>query len=302
MAIPVYNGSAIPVMSLRPDWSGPFRWRQRYATTITESLNGTEERQCRQPRPLYGLSFRTTALSADETSYLRRLLEKPDAMPMAVPLWPLAVKLTAAADATDTSLALDDTEDCLLAVHPEASYPLDAGVFSEFAILWEDYDHWEIVELDEVSANGATLLAGLANNYTSAAVLVPIAYGHVARANIEQLTDEHGQWECHFIETFHRLHDQSVPEDVIETFDPTPCLVTGITDGGGTTFDCYDDGDFTEDLPVAANGLSAHFVGDSPFGRSFGESFDSYADGSLSEGPPGSGATGITAVFIGDGP
>jgi hypothetical protein len=201
MAIPTYRGSAIPVLSVAPDWSDPVKWRQRYATTITESLNGTEERQARQPRPLYGLGFRTASLSAAETAYLRALLEKPDALPVACPLWPLACKLTAAANAGATSLALDDTADCLFAV------------FHEFAILWETFDHWQIVELNVVSANGATLNAALLTSFPSlSSLLVPLAYGHAPRANIDQLTDEHGQWECNFSETFHRLHDQSIPE------------------------------------------------------------------------------------------
>lgn len=287
MAIPTYQSQAIPVISLQPDWSTPPKWRQRYSTIITEALDTTEERQARQPRALYGLTYKTRALSAAETAYLRTLLETSDDLPVACPLWPLGCQLTAAASAGATSLTLDDTADCLF------------EVFAQYALLWQSYDHWEVVELDAVSDNGATLLAATSLAYTAnpPALLLPLAYGHVPRGPVEQMTDEHGAWECQFIETFHRLHDQSVPEDLIATFDPTPCLVTEIENGGGTTFDCYDDGAFTEDLPVAAVGLSAHYVGNSPFGYAFGDDFESYEDGALAEGV--SGGDGYTTFVCG---
>lgn len=63
-----------------------------------------------------------------------------------------------------------------------------------------------------VTANGATLLATLANDYTTAAQLIPIAYGKIPRGDIDQVTDEHGRYQCEFDETFHRLHDQSRDE------------------------------------------------------------------------------------------
>jgi len=303
MPIPTYRGNAIPVLSVRPDESTPPKWRSRYATTITESLNGSEERQSRQPRALYGLNFTTSALSAAETAYLRALLEKPDALPVACPLWPLKVKLMAAAAAAATSLSLDETADCLLTLYADANWPLDTPVFSEFAILWQAFDHWEIVELDSVTANGATLLAGLVNDYTTSAYLIPIAYGHAPRGNIDQLSDEHGQWECDFQETFHRLHDQSDPEDAAFTFDPTACAVVDITDGGGNTFDCYEDGDYSDgNFPLAGTGFSAYFAGDSPFGIPVGDTFESYADGAYAGGTPGNGVTGFDLIYVGDGP
>ena len=198
--VPEGPTSAYRVLSLRPDAATPPRWSNRYSTTITESLNGTEERQARFPRALYALSFQVTCINAAETAYLRAILEDSDAAPVACPLWPLACKLTAAAGILATTLALDDTADCLF------------EVFQQFALLWEDFDHWQVVELATVTANGATLIAGTFSAYPANALLIPLAYGHAPRGNIDQLTDLHGQWRCDFSETFHRLHDQSVAE------------------------------------------------------------------------------------------
>ena len=200
MAIPTYRGSAIPVLSLPPDWSGGVKWRQLYSTIVTESLNGAEERQARFPRALYGLKFRTVGLTAAETAYLRALIEKPDALPVACPLWPLAARLMADAGAGSTSLTTDATEDCLF------------EVLSDFALLWADFETWEVVELSSVSSTEITLSAVTARAYSAGALFLPLAYGHAARGNIDQLTDEHGQWDCEFNETFHRLHDQSLSE------------------------------------------------------------------------------------------
>lgn len=199
--IPTYQATAIPVISLRPDWARPVKLVQRYATTITEALDTTEERQCRQPRCLYAIEYTTLFLSTAETAYLRRVVETAGALPVACPLWPLSCKLTVAASVGATALTVDDSTVALF------------DVFHQFAILWQDYDHWEIVELDTVGTTAVTLLAALADDYAVGAELLPLAYGHVPRGPVEQLTDEQGTWECKFEERFHRLHDQSVPED-----------------------------------------------------------------------------------------
>lgn len=209
MAIPTYNGQTIPVITLPPNWATRPKWRQSYSTTITEALDTTEERQARRPRPLYSLSYTTLGLRAAETAYLRRVIETADDLPVACPLWPMACQLTAAVSAGATTIVTEDPTDCLF------------GVFYEYALLWESYSMWEVIELESVNLTGFTLLAAIAGEYSSQAFVLPLAYGHVPRGPITQLTDEHGRWECRFEERFHRLHDQSVPEDgaiTAETF------------------------------------------------------------------------------------
>lgn len=202
MSIPTYQSTTIPVISLRPNWQDGIATSMQRQTTITEALDTSEERQARAPRSLYGISYSTLALSLDETSYLRRVVETADELPVACPLWDMACKLTAAASIAATSLTVDDTTDRLF------------DVFFEHAILWQRYDLWEVVELDTVGANSVTLLAGLAAAYpANTSYLIPLAYGHVPRGPVEQLTDEHGIWTCDFTERFHNLNDQSVAED-----------------------------------------------------------------------------------------
>lgn len=202
MSIPTYNGQTIPIIALPPDWSQPVSWSQHYATTISEALSTAEERQARFPRPLYGLRYSTLGLDAAETAYLRRIIETADDLPVGCPFWPLAARLTAPAASGATSLATDSTEGCLF------------GVFYQFALLWESFEHWEIIELSSVLAAGFDCQP-IAGSYGSEAVVLPLAYGHVPRGPVSQLTDEHGRWDCDFNETFHRLHDQSLIEGTI---------------------------------------------------------------------------------------
>ncbi len=296
--IPTYQGAVIPVLSIQPDWQSQIKWRQSYSTTITESLNCAEERQARFPRALYGLGFKTTCLSAAETAFLRTLIESQSATIVACPLWPLACRLTASVSSGATSMTVDDPTECLLVLHPDANYPLEKPVFGAYALLWESWDKWEVVELSSVTTGGAvTLSAVLVGDYTTSALLMPLSYGHVGRGNIDQITDEHGQWDCEFHETFHRLHDQSIPEDIQETFDPTLCAVLDIPLGGGNTFDCYADGDYTNTTFVpAGTGIGTMAHGDSPLLHPYGESFEDCSDGNYSGGTPEE-ATGLTAVY-----
>lgn len=202
MSIPTYLSQAIPVISLRPNWSEPVNVLLSRATTITEALDTTEARQARQPRSLVSLGYTTVGLSAAETAWLRRIVETAEELPVACPLWPFQCRITAAASASDTSLTVDTTDDMLF------------DVFAEHAIVWERHDLWEVVELDTVGTNSVSLLAGLANDYSAnSSFLIPLAYGHIPRGSVEQLTDEHGVWQCQFSERFHNLNDQSVAED-----------------------------------------------------------------------------------------
>jgi Fibronectin type III domain len=200
MSLPTYRGTTIPVVPFAVDWETSPKWSQTYSTTITECLDTSEERQARLPRPLYGLVFRTLSLSASEQAYLQNLMQTAANLPFACPLWPMQCALTAAASAGATSLTVDSTTDCLF------------EVFYQYAILWESFESWEIVELSAVGTNTMTLAAAITGTYSTSAFLVPVAYGLVPREPMTQITDENGQWDCKFQETFNRLTDQSVPE------------------------------------------------------------------------------------------
>lgn len=276
MSIPVYNEQEIPVITLRPDWVRPLKWSQQYSTTISEALDTSEERQTRFPRPLYRLSYTTLGLSASETSYLRTIIETADDLPVACPLWPLAVPLATDVAAGETTIVFEDANDCLF------------DVFHEFALVWETFDHWEIVELSFVIPESAGFVAPLQNSYSTEALFLPLAYGLVPRGPVTQLTDANGRWNCRFEETFHRLHDQSLVETGV-LFDPRPCNVTALENGGGDTFDCYYDGS-TSALPLAGTGfIGKWLISNSPFAYVLGDTFDSYGDGTFTGKNSGEG-------------
>lgn len=289
MSIPTYRGQTIPVISFPVNWADGMKWRQSYSTTITEALDLGEERQGRLPRALYSLTYSTVGLTAAETAYLRRVIETADDLPVACPLWPLACQLTAAATAGDTRIATDDPEDCLF------------QVFTEYALIWESFDQWEVVELFYTHTSGFILNAALTGNYSTAALVMPLAYGHVPRGPVDQLTDEHGIWECQFSEKYLGLHDQSIVEsDTDPLIDIAPCAVSDLTGGGGDLFDCYPDGAAAS--MYGGTGLVGGWViGDNPFNNVQGDEFTSYADGAFaSQANSGTGLTGNW--IVGDGP
>lgn len=80
------------------------------------------------------------------------------------------------------------------------------------------------------------------------------------------------------------------------------CEVVDIVNGGGTTFDCYADGDYSSAMLVSGTSFTSIEVGDSPFGFAFGDEFTDYADGSYSGGTPGNSVTGFTQIHVGNGP
>lgn len=85
--------------------------------------------------------------------------------------------------------------------------------------------------------------------------------------------------------------------DHTSPFDPTLCAETGVTAGGGNTFECYAAGTYTT-LNTAGTGLGAAYVGDNPRG-SFGETFEDYSVGAYAGGTPGASTTGLTTIFVG---
>jgi len=202
MAIPTFNGLTIPVVSIQPDWKVTPVLSLNHKTTVAEAIDLTEERESLAPRCLYGMEFQTLTLTSQESGYLKRVLDLAEDLPVACPLWPMAAKLSAAAVLGATTLAVDDTTGCLF------------EVFHSHAILWESFLKWEIVELNAVNQFSVTLLAGLTQGYSAAAKLVPIAYGNLSRDSLTGLTDANVEWKCTFMEVFHRLNDQSVPEAV----------------------------------------------------------------------------------------
>lgn len=79
------------------------------------------------------------------------------------------------------------------------------------------------------------------------------------------------------------------------SFDPALCAVDDLTGGGGDTFDCYEEGDYsTGGLPAGAGtGLEGLWMLSDGYNDNFGDLFETYpvgATGTMNDGTGFSGA------------
>lgn len=174
--------------------------RTVYGTLVRESLDLSEVRVARQPRCLYGLSYQTLPLSGQETGYIRRVMELAQDLPVIMPVWTEPTKIIEAANAGETSVAVDDLKPTLF------------SVLYDFAIIWESYQQWEIVSVGTPSSGGSSvmrLIDPISKTYPVGTLIFPILIGKLARSGAHNITDEHGVSSPDFSETWHGLTDQS---------------------------------------------------------------------------------------------
>lgn len=201
MPHPVYNGQAIPVYSVPPNWKATVTLRTLYQTLIRESLDLSEERQERQPRCLYGIRYRPLTLSGQETGYIRRVLELAQAMPVVMPVWTEACMILANAGAGATTLTVDDTSQTL--------FP----VLRDYVFIFRDFKTWEVLEIDSISAGEITLAEPTAFAWQTGDFVYPILIGKLPRSNMKAATDIHASQDVDFEERFNGLTDQSLVEE-----------------------------------------------------------------------------------------
>lgn len=188
MSIATYNSETIPIVSIPPDWDTSIKFDLLFKTDIAEALSNKEERQARFPGDFWALRYDSATLSEQESGYLRQFLETVLDMPVGCPMWPFAARLTAGISPGATSLSVDDTTDCQFDQRP-------------FALIWESFDNWEVVQLDTVGTNTLTLfVATTTGTFTTAARVMPLAYGLLARSSTKPQTDELSNWSCDFTE------------------------------------------------------------------------------------------------------
>lgn len=189
---PRYDSEEIDVLTVEPNWREPVKLRVINQTLIHEALDTSEERLGTRPRPLYGLQFTSRALHARGTAYVRRVLDLAQEKPFGVPLWMAQTKLTADVAANATTLTVDSIEFSLW----EAIQP--------YAILWRDFETWEIVKLRELDDDNVTIRLenGTRNAWVAGDRIIPLLYGKLLRNPHTQLTDERGELEVDFEERF----------------------------------------------------------------------------------------------------
>jgi hypothetical protein len=195
MAFPQYKSVNVPIFTGPPSWDGGVTVAAAYRTTIFEALDTSEERHSQFPRPLYRTRYRTLTLTANETAYLRKVIELAKEMPIGVPLWPMRTKLTANAAAGATILTVDDL-----------NYRL-WDVFNKFALIWRDYRTWEVIDMSGAAGTSISLSAVLAGSWQAGDTVVPLLFGHLGRESFSALTDENAQVEVACTERFIRLTD-----------------------------------------------------------------------------------------------
>lgn len=205
MPAPQYKGQTLPVYSVAPNWRERVRLRTIYGTHVREKLDLSETRYGRQPRSLFGLQYTTLPLDGQETGYIRRVMELAQGLPVIMPVWTEASKLTVASGIGDTLLTVDDT------------YPTLLSVLYDYVIVWQDYKTWEILALASFDNETLTLTDPVGRVYPVGTLVMPILIGDLKRPPASQLTDEHGQHNVQFVEVFNGgLTDQSVVEDFSE--------------------------------------------------------------------------------------
>lgn len=188
--IPTYNGQTIPIITVPPDWSSQdLVLSTEHDTIVREALDNSEERMQMRPRCLYGLTYTATGLSSQETSYLRKLFERSQALPVGCPIWTDAVTLEASASIGATSLTTSSTIGLL--------FPVFA-----YVLVWQDFKTWEVLEVDDASVDGTISLAEASTIQWAAntTLVVPLAFGHVSRPTDAWHTTDHASVQVAFQE------------------------------------------------------------------------------------------------------
>lgn len=184
-----YRGRTIPIFSIPPNWSRPVKISENWGGLAREAMDTSEERQGNQPRPLYKIDYETLTLTAQETGYVRRMLQADTDMPVGVAAWQDAVRLTADAAELDTEVLTEATAGTLLDVLP-------------YALLWHAFDEFDVLTTAAVAANQVDFTEGLARDFEAGDVLVPLAIGKLRRPNAIAVTDAHGKFPVRFEEAW----------------------------------------------------------------------------------------------------
>lgn len=197
-----YKGTDVPVFTIPPDWSQSPRLRMMGRTLVHESLDCSEERLQTRPRPLYGLAYTPLTMTEQETGYMRRVIELPDGLPFALPMWQEKVATTANVSAGALTIAVESTDDSLW------------DTFNDLAIIWRAFDDWELVRVDSVSTNTITLEAPVVDAWDqgtgdTTVWVIPVAFGTLKRNETTNITSDHAKFAVDFEERYFTVDIQA---------------------------------------------------------------------------------------------
>lgn len=173
----------------QPNWADLVEVARGYDDSIDDTISLAEERKSYGDVPLLDARFTVLAIDRDEASSLARTLERTRAVPVGLPIWTEAVTLTAAAGAGATALAVSETT---------------ARKFTTarpFALLWQDWRTWAVVEILAVAANQLTLVNGTLAEWPAGTQVVPVRFGKLALGSSQGLiTDRVREFDVDFEE------------------------------------------------------------------------------------------------------
>jgi hypothetical protein len=190
-----YKSEPIVVIAHAPDWNSNVSLVVEHNTRVFETLDLSEDRMRTRPRPLYGIKYNTLNLTGQQQGTLRKQFELSQGKPVGVPLWTEAVFLTATEAAGSTELAVTSTSATLFQVF-------------NYAIIWADWNSYEIVELTAVAANLLTLDAATENEWPAGTMVMPFAIGHAKRPDFTGHSTDVSSVPIEFMEVFNRALNQ----------------------------------------------------------------------------------------------
>lgn len=185
----LYKGIQVPVFSIPPNWKKPVRLQEVDATLVREALSTAEDRLQRRPRALFNIDYQTLTLSAQETGFIRKVLETAAEMPCAVGFWPDALKLTASATIGNPFVLTEATLGTLF----EAD---------SYFMLWSRFNNIETGRIQSVGTAGLNLVQPLTKAWIPGDVILPVYLGKLIKPNTPHVTDENGVFKVKFEEQF----------------------------------------------------------------------------------------------------
>lgn len=196
MSAPTYRGSAIPVLTLEPQWSSVVRLTLVHRSSVYEALDTSEERHGLSPRPLYRLEYDAMTSQGSETGYCRRLFDLANAVPIACPVWFDYVTLTAQASIGATTLTVDTTQNSLW------------QVANDYCLVRSDWRTWELLQCSSVGSTSIGLTDATTKLWSVGTRIYPVLFGRLSRNDWTALTDEHATIPITFDETFNLIGNQ----------------------------------------------------------------------------------------------
>lgn len=184
-----YRTRPVPIFTIRPNWTRAVILGENWEGIKKEAISTAEDRLGTLPRPLYKLDYSTLTLTAQETGYIRKVLEAASDLPIGVPFWQDMTMLTAPTVIGSPSVAVEFTAGTLFDVLP-------------YALIVHDFDSWEAHRVFSVDPDGITFAEAVGAVWAAGDFVVPLTLGLLKRPSAEAATDMLGAFNVKFEEKF----------------------------------------------------------------------------------------------------